>query len=201
MAQHYLTPNDMAALLTIVPNEECGSVGHLTRVDGLQDHIRESTPEERAKLQMLGASDQSMIAEYHPEDVENEIVILYAGAAAELMFDPSRRRAVRAGARSDDAKARDLLRLYLGRPDREAELRQRAKTLVAAHWHDITVLATALLHQKWFDGAVAECILDIANKADIPSAARGVVLNLGRVKARKLLSRLGIHVTFDKAKG
>ncbi len=159
VAQYRLTPDDGTERVSIVPGE--GTLGHHAPASGLEDHFRL----------------RDGVAEYDPAAVEAEIVILYAGAAADLHLDPSREEEVRAGAGSDDAKAAELLRDHLGR-NRERDLRQRAADFVAEHWREIEAVAAELLERKTLNGTEAELILD--------AAAEGMDVKTALEKYRRL---------------
>ncbi len=92
--------------------------------------------------------------------MEAQVVMMYAGAAAELLLDASRTEEVRAGARSDDAVAEELLGgigLELA-----PSLRRRATAFVTEHWSEIDAVAKELLRRRVLTGTEAELVCDAA---------------------------------------
>ncbi|HEU4384031.1 MAG TPA: hypothetical protein VFR85_11095 [Anaeromyxobacteraceae bacterium] len=92
--------------------------------------------------------------------IERQVVILYAGAVAELRLDRSRVEEIRAGARHDDAVAERLLG-GIGL-ELEPKLRRRAAELVAEHWREVRALAKELLRHQTLSGREAELVCDAA---------------------------------------
>ncbi len=103
--------------------------------------------------------------------IEAQVVMMYAGAAAELLLDRSRTEQVRAGARSDDAVAEELLG-GIGL-ELEPPLRRRAQAFVAEHWSEINEVAKELLSRRFLTGTEAELVCDAAaGGRDAADAAR-----------------------------
>jgi hypothetical protein len=131
--------------------------------------------------------------------VPDFITVLYAGAAAELRFDPSRDAEVRSGSRTDDMAAATLLRggfegLGPGLGEhREEELRERARALVAEHWREIQALATELMKVHWLDGVEAGLICDAAS-GDQMAAARLAQRWAALVPVPEAAAKLGVSV-------
>ena len=94
--------------------------------------------------------------------VRSAVLVLYAGAAAELRLDPSQTEAVRAGAEQDDQNASRWLRLVAGDAEeqrrRERELRESAAAVVAEHWAEVEAVAGALVARKKLDSVEARLI-------------------------------------------
>jgi hypothetical protein len=94
------------------------------------------------------------------KSVEAQVVMLYAGAAAELVLDPSRTKEVKAGARCDDSVAEELLgRIGL---ELEPQLRRRANAFVTERWVEINAIAKELLRRRVLTGTEAELVCDTA---------------------------------------
>jgi hypothetical protein len=102
------------------------------------------------------------------EQAENEIVVLYAGAAAELLKDATRSSIVRGGAASDDRQAEAVMSIWLAartkkqRQALQSRLRKRAQTFVRDHWAEVEALATDLLAAGTLDSDEASLIIDAA---------------------------------------
>jgi hypothetical protein len=103
--------------------------------------------------------------------VRERVVAVYAGAAADLRLDPSREEAIRFHARHDDLEAGRWLD-RIGEREREADYRDRARSVVAEHWREIEVIAAMLLDLDALRGDVANMILDLVGGADLESAAK-----------------------------
>jgi hypothetical protein len=119
------------------------------------------------------------------EHTRERVIALYAGAAADLLLDPSREQAVRANAARDDREAADWLR-SLGEAEREPEYRGRAEALVLEHWREIEVIAAMLLEVGTLRGDVGRMVLDLVNGSDLGSAARRLDLAPGAAAAMML---------------
>lgn len=96
---------------------------------------------------------------FDPEVLENEILSLYAGLAAESRFDPEGTDP--RGAWADNEKAAEWLRFHPN-PPAEETLRARAAALVETHWTAIDALAQELLARRELPGDEAEIIVDTA---------------------------------------
>jgi Peptidase family M41 len=84
-------------------------------------------------------------ADREPASIEADVVFAYAGAAAELHFEPEvDLEEVRAGARDDDERAAELLD-FLGAASRESEFRARAECLIRECWPLVEAVAHELL--------------------------------------------------------
>ena len=93
--------------------------------------------------------------------IEAEVMVFYAGAAAELrLLNPSRARWIREGARTDDAIGQRLLggRWF----DLEPQVWRRATEFVAEHWREIQAVAKELLRRKTLTGREAELVCEAA---------------------------------------
>lgn len=101
-----------------------------------------------------------------PATLELQVVILFAGAAAELRFDPARQDDVRLMARGDLDLAAEWISNGLKDAEREQELKLAAATLVAQHWPAIHALAESLLAERWNEnekclgGSIAIAIIE-----------------------------------------
>ena len=84
--------------------------------------------------------DWGMSMEPTTQELEDEIVVLYAGCAAEARFDSSRAEQARLGAVGDEQQASDWLRWLEDGAAAEGRLRQRAVDLVNEHFDKIEVL-------------------------------------------------------------
>jgi hypothetical protein len=107
------------------------------------------------------------LAEYGSlEDVKHLIVGLYAGYAAEVKFDPSRKEVARRTASHDDEEAeRWIEALYpqrRERAERAQNLRFIAATLVSEHWPAVAALARELVEHRTLEGYEAAWIVAIA---------------------------------------
>ena len=100
------------------------------------------------------------------EGIENAIVSLYAGFAAQVEFDPTNEELYKSHASDDDDKA-DKFLSYLGSDRKELgkKLRDRAKELVQENWSTITAVAEELLLHGTLDDYEAECIM-MASRGD-----------------------------------
>jgi hypothetical protein len=101
------------------------------------------------------------------EAVENAIVQLFAGSAAEVKHSPKRRGShARSAARSDDDQAETYLNwLRLngkGRREKATGLRLRAENLIEDYWPAVVALADELLEHNVVTGDEATWIVAIA---------------------------------------
>lgn len=172
--------------LTIVPDEEGGSLGRFAPLDGAPEgRLRPLTDEEKAEYERQGWPTDREIEEFDPKDIENYIVELYAGGAAELRHSPEGESArwhlahpdadeeataesvgpFRAG-QSDREKAEAWLAWVA--PDRVAraelrdQLKHRAKDFVEEKWTEIVIVAGELMTWKTIDGYEAALAIRIA---------------------------------------
>jgi len=130
---HYTLGHGTVYGITIIPNEATGNLGS------------------------TNAQDMDIST---PEDVENEVICLYAGAAAEVRFDPGCRDEILAGAEGDDEQAADWLASLGYGPQDEARLRERAAALVDDRWPQIDALARELLKQQKLEMEEVEYIIE-----------------------------------------
>jgi hypothetical protein len=91
-----------------------------------------------------------------PQEIENKIVELFAGYAAEVKHSPERQEAAR-GTASDDDQQAEVLFGWLGLKgdklrERETWLRLRTKALIEEHWTATTALASDLLEHDTIEG-------------------------------------------------
>jgi hypothetical protein len=104
------------------------------------------------------------------EKARERVVALYAGAAADVLLDPSREDAIRAQARHDDVEAAHCLERF-GERGREPEYRARASAIVVEHWREVEGIAAMLLEVDALRGDVAKMIVDLVDGADLAAAA------------------------------
>jgi hypothetical protein len=104
------------------------------------------------------------------ESARERVVALYAGAAADLLLDPSCEQSIRAYARHDDLEAARWL-ARSGEREREVDYRERAREIVMKYWREVEVIAAMLLDVDALRGDVAKMIVDLVNGADMSSAA------------------------------
>lgn len=172
-----LVSDEVSAGITIVGDPEQGTDGHFS-----------------SELAESAFADESEADD--PAELEDWIVVLYAGAEAELHLDPAREKEVLEGGQKDEEQATRLMsKLDQGSPsgaasrtDR-AQLRQRARTLVSEHWEEIEAIATEVLEQKWLGGTVAVNILSLVNETNVDSAERALVQLLGHQEAAEVIAR------------
>jgi len=101
--------------LTIRPNENASTLGSCSSEGEWQDGSRD----------------------------REQIIVLYAGFAAERAYNP---KADKQGAAGDELKAANLLQ-----PGSESTLRARAEQLVQENWIQISAVADALLEHETLD--------------------------------------------------
>ena len=125
------------------------------------------------------------------EKLRERATALYAGAAADLILDPSTKDTVRQYARDDDLEAaRTLSRC--GERDREMTYRRRAESIVKEHWREIEAIAAVLLEVDALRGDVAEMIVELVNGAELAAAAarlhmpRGAAMVIARAFAARV---------------
>jgi hypothetical protein len=125
--------------VTIVPDEKAGSLGHTLHwyTEAFWRNLDEGGWSPRTQVRM-----------------HEEIIMLLAGGFAEKRKTG---RANHVGARSDYAKAADLV-LGASADERTAHamlrwLRCTAESLVEVHWKQIGAVAAALLREKTINGA------------------------------------------------
>lgn len=116
------------------------------------------------------------------EKLRERATALYAGAAADLILDPSIEDAVRAHARDDDVEAARWLG-RCGEPHGEMTYRRRAESVVKEHWREIEAIAAVLLEVDALRGDVAKMILDLVNGVELPTAADRLALPRGAAMA------------------
>ncbi len=116
----------------------------------------------------LFVGDAAGLVEATEAEVEAVVIELYAGRVAEARCDPNLPpEQLKAGARSDDEKAAELLARLPGDPrENEARLRKRADYLVWSEWSGVEALAAELLEYMRLDADEAEAIVDIARGRD-----------------------------------
>lgn len=198
VAQRYLLPDSGTIRLSIVRDRARGTLGHHAPLEGPPEHVRRITTRDRAQLERLGVSGRSHISYFKEKDVIAFAVCSYAGAAAELRFDPSNPERVKAGARADDAYAAALLGSEgadgipgIGRPELESSCRTRAARFVDRHWQEIEGIAAELLRLREMDGEVAQALLDVINRRQVQAAAGALSLRLGIRRTSGILGRHG----------
>jgi Peptidase family M41 len=118
-------------------------------------------PEDDALGQNKG--DLALPAEVTTTELENLLVTLFAGRAAQLRFRPEQKKEAKAGAVDDDAKATELMKLLgFSRAENrrwERSLRTRAGILVTRHWKAIRSLAHNLITYRILAGDEASLIV------------------------------------------
>lgn len=103
------------------------------------------------------------IWEVSDADVEEAIIELYAGRAAELHFAPANEDTRRLlGSASDDERAESLGRSLPGEwtPARERQLRERAGALIRDNWPLVEAIARELLVHRALDGDEVSLIVE-----------------------------------------
>ncbi len=156
VAAYHFNPNN-GDEVSIVPSND-GALGHHTSVYGLEGQERATTHEERVALEaQFGSGTYDVIEEYRPEDVNERVIVLLAGAEAELRLDQRRGSVVRSGARSDMEEVRKLIHA-----EHLEDLRARARALVDEHWVEVAAVAAELVKRRRLDGVEAGFICDVA---------------------------------------
>jgi len=150
-AGHFVTtyrlfPDLYPGHVSIIRDDEEGSLGH---------HLSGESPE------WMFAKRDGVV---QPERVEDWIVMLYAGVAAQLQFEPATGAT---GGSNDDELAAGYMSKWLGVADQsraevEARLRQLAAAVVKKHWTEIEAVAEELLHHPRLDGEEGQMVADIA---------------------------------------
>lgn len=166
---HYLLPRRWGIELSIKKKE--GKLGHIVD-EGLGDN----------------PSD---------DEIEREIVVLYAGYASEIHCDPDCRKRARIQAGEDFEKAEDLMAaLARSADDREAtdeRLQLWANDSIVKYWPVIEVLASELLKYKKLDGFEADCIIDAVGSYDSESDEYDKEEVIALYKYRRHLQEEGIR--------
>ena len=189
-----------------------------TRDQGIVPAHRDSPPGARSDLHAAFHEAGHFVAHHHlvPSEAANEIAVfndgtgiyapgdvcdkgkarervvaIYAGAAADLLLDPSREDTVRAHARRDDLEAAQWLD-QLREREREVDYRERARAVVAENWREVEVIAAMLLDVDALRGDVAKMIVDLMNGVDVAAAASRLELapEAAMVVARAFAPRL-----------
>lgn len=150
--------------LSIIPDDERGSEGHVT-FTGFLDAYASGQP--------------GVVGEVPLEDVNAEIVVHYAGRAAHLEFNPDLFKLANAGAGGDNDKAEYLFDL-LGITPRERSrlrrnLRRRALRLVRRNWGAVAAVADELLRYDAIDAEHAEMVLEVIDGVIAPSVLESYV--------------------------
>jgi len=96
-------------------------------------------------------------------DIE-QIIVLYAGYAAQKRFDPN---ADRLGSSSDDDAASELLKFT---NETESDLRQRADAVVEKDWEIIKIIAEKLTQYKTLSVDEWTTIIDLCDEGKDPNA-------------------------------
>jgi len=173
-------------LISIIPNEEAGSLGHHAPIDGCpRERYVPITDDDKLAMKLQEGTKVDIVVGFAPLDVENYIVQLYAGGAADLRHNPGsmsakwhlsdptsdeEEEAEVVGpfeAEDSDRHKAEAWLAYLA-PDRKqraalrAELRDRAMAFVEEHWDDICAVAAELLKKKTIDGFEADFAIRIA---------------------------------------
>jgi hypothetical protein len=102
------------------------------------------------------ASDSGVLDTTSADDIEAEIVSLYAGGHAQRRIDPT---SGSDGCDGDEEDA-EMWLTRLGATARESELRERSFLLVNQLWDEIEAVAAELLLQKVLDATEVELICD-----------------------------------------
>jgi hypothetical protein len=169
--------------LSIVPNEAAGSLGHHSPDEvGPTRRYEVASEQDKADARSLRLPPPERTEVFNREEVEDYIVEVYAGGAAGLRFDPqswSARWHLSDPTPDEEQEARDSGPFSPGGSDRytaeawlaclmadrgeravlRGRLRERAVSLVAKYWEEISAIATALIERKRIDACGARLIV------------------------------------------
>jgi len=169
---------DVQASISIVPDDEAGTWGHVI------GEVCERYVDER-----MNPGREKVIA---------SVVSLYAGFAAQRLLDPQQPEAEALAGATADFAAAGIWADVLGR----AEGIQRAQEFVAEHWNEIEVLAKALLVKETLDAEQADAIVLLASEEEtVIARSAGNLVHLYGWTAAELSELTGIRFTKPEPEG
>jgi hypothetical protein len=100
--------------------------------------------------------------EWRVDDVEvkKDIIVLFAGYAAQVRWEPAVAKEAKLGSATDDRQANDLLECHLGLD--EDLLREEAAVLLGKDWLGVVLVARELLVWKELDDLELEHLIELS---------------------------------------
>lgn len=125
------------------------------------------------------------------EDIQNEIVVCFAGYAAEVRLAPESEQHAKLGSADDNLQAAKLLE-DLADPD-ETPFRDQARNMVTEHWRAIVLVALELDRWTTLSEDELDCLIELTEGDDIGNAIRSLI------GCRQSTSQIGLSQTaFEK---
>ena len=137
--------------------------GHAIAAHRLDNRILIHSLSIRSEAGSLGQfRSEGLEARASDEQIQNEIIVLYAGEAAEAFAGVKAIRREEGLVYSDLIKARDLLDV-LHKPEMKEQLRAKAEALVSGDENALHMIASELMEHGHLDGEEFAILMDISD--------------------------------------